>query len=307
MDRRQFLHAGLGATLLGPLLTDIATGQGRLLATATAAGTRTLVLDAHSKSLQWLRSADEVAQAAIEMVCGGVCVTVQPYPGHVDPSRVAQELPAFANRVRGHGLRVMQITGPAITDVSGPDAEAIIGAAAQAGCTHYSLGGFTYDLAKPLAPQPDGSAAPGAPRVPGAAGRGGEGPAGGRGTAGRGGRGRAGGGDEEDAPPVAASGGRSGSPRGPANPAGAGSIDANNPLFRSRDGEMPKRPIGGKNAKGAGWSAPNVAMGTGVVSIPRVATLLAEIGFAGPSELQSEYKGLAGAETGADKITMPRP
>jgi len=69
---------------------------------------------------------------------------------------------------------------------------------------------------------------------------------------------------------------------------------------------MPKRPIGGKNAKGGGWSAPSVAMGTGVVHIPRVAALLAEIGFTGPSELQSEYARLAGAESGADKITMPR-
>jgi len=93
---------------------------------------------------------------------------------------------------------------------------------------------------------------------------------------------------------------------GPANSAGAGSIDDNNPLYRSLDGEMPKRPIGGKNAKGGGWTAPNVAMGTGVVHLPRVATLLAEIGFNGPSELQSEYARLAGAETGADKITMPR-
>ena len=93
---------------------------------------------------------------------------------------------------------------------------------------------------------------------------------------------------------------------GPANSAGAGSIDANNPLYRSLDGEMPKRPIGGKNAKGGGWSAPNVAMGTGVVHIPRVATVLAEIGFNGPSELQSEYPGIGGAETGADKITRPR-
>ena len=66
------------------------------------------------------------------------------------------------------------------------------------------------------------------------------------------------------------------------------------------------RAIGGKNAKGGGWTAPNVAMGTGVVHLPRVATLLAEIGFNGPSELQSEYARLAGAETGADKITMPR-
>jgi hypothetical protein len=69
---------------------------------------------------------------------------------------------------------------------------------------------------------------------------------------------------------------------------------------------MPKRPIGGKNAKGGGWSAPSVAMGTGVVHIPHVATVLAEITFNGPSELQSEYPGIGGAETGADKITLPR-
>jgi hypothetical protein len=69
---------------------------------------------------------------------------------------------------------------------------------------------------------------------------------------------------------------------------------------------MPKRPIGGKNVKGGGWSAPNVAMGTGIVHIPRVATVLAEIGFNGPSRLESEYAGMGGAETGAAAITRPR-
>src|SRR5262249_54080368 len=43
----------------------------------------------------------------------------------------------------------------AIADVAEPHAEAIVGAAAQAGCTHYSLGGYTYDFAKPPAPQLD--------------------------------------------------------------------------------------------------------------------------------------------------------
>jgi hypothetical protein len=422
MDRRQFLRGSCRAALCGPFLADIATGQAHRPSTATASGTRKLVLDAHSKSLQWLRSADAVAEAAIEMACGGVCVTVQPYPGHVDPARVAQDLPAFAARVRSHGLRVTQIKGPAITDVHEPKADAIIGAAAQAGCTHYALGGYTYDLAKPLAPQldairfriekfvrlnekhrialvydtvpgamsvggivldllsvlkafdpkyvgfhwdtghmalhgdgmwetmmrhaapyvaavgwrdrgwvqdlgllgeggpypgrsprveplvtqPDGSAVPGAPRPAGAAGRGAEGAADGPGAAGRGGRGRGGGGGEEGGPPDGGRGRRGGPPRGPANPAGAGSIDANNQLFLSRDGEMPKRPIGGRNAKGGGWSAPGVAMGTGVANIPRVATVLAEIGFSGPSELQSEYAGIGGAEAGADTLARPR-
>ena len=69
---------------------------------------------------------------------------------------------------------------------------------------------------------------------------------------------------------------------------------------------MPKRPIGGRNAKGGGWTAPNVAVGTGVVHLPRVVTVLAQIGFSGPSELQSEYAGIGGAETGADALTRPR-
>ena len=69
---------------------------------------------------------------------------------------------------------------------------------------------------------------------------------------------------------------------------------------------MPKRPIGGKNAKGGGWSAPSVAMGTGMVDIPKVVTVLAALGFTGPSELQSEYAGLGGAERGAEKVDRPR-
>jgi hypothetical protein len=416
MDRRHFLQSSLGATLFGPLMAE-AAAQAPAPARAPVAApvTRKLVLDAYSKSLQWLRSADEVAQATVEMVCGGVCPTVQAYPGHIDPARVAQELPAFVKTARSHGLRVTQIKGPAITDVSEPNTEAIIGAAAQAGCTHYSLGGYTYDLKKPLAPQldaiktkierfvrlnqkhkitlvydtlpgpaavggavldllsvlkafdpkfvglhwdtghmalhgdgmwetllrhagpylatigwrdrgwvqdlgllgeggpypgsiarvgplvtlPDGSARPGSLPAPGAGGPGGGGGGGGRPGAPPGGRP---GGDDEGGPP----GGGRGPARGPANSAGAGSIDANNPLYRTVDGEMPKRPIGGKNAKGGGWSAPNVAMGTGVVDIPRLVTVLAEIGFNGPSELQSDYAGIGGAETGADKITRPR-
>jgi hypothetical protein len=420
INRREFLERSVGAALIASLPREAvaqvqATGATPVQPSAGGPpGARKLVLDAHSRSLQWLRSADEVAQAAIEMVCGGVCLTVQAFPGHIDPAKVAQELPAFVKRVRSHGVTVTQIKGPAILDVSAPNTETIIGTAAQNGITHYAFGGYSYDLAKPLAPQldaikirldkfvrlnqkhriklvydtapgvasvggvvldllpvmkafdpryigfhwdtghmalhgdgmwetlmrhagpyiaavgwrdrgwvqdlglkgeggpyagpyprveplvtqPDGSAIPGTPGAA-AAGRGG-----GRGRGGRGG-GRAGAAGEEGAPaPGAGRAGRGGG--GPANSAGAGSIDDGNPLYRSLDGEMPKRPIGGKNAKGGGWSAPNVAMGTGIVHIPRVAAVLAEIRFNGPSELQSEYPGIGGAETGADTINRPR-
>jgi hypothetical protein len=441
VDRRQFLHGSLAATLAGPLF-KLATARGQApVAVAAGRAPRKLILDVYSKQLQWIRSADEVAQAAIEIVAGGVCPTVQAYPGHIDPSNVTRELPAFVNRIRGHGLRVTQIKGPEVGDATEPNVEPMVGTAAQAGLTHYQLGGYAYDLSKPLNPQldaikfriekfvrlnekhkmtlvyntapgpaavganvldllsvlknfdpkyvgfhwdtghmalhgdgmwetlmrlagpyisaigwrdrmwrqdlglqgeggsyagpyprveplvtqPDGSAIPGTPAGAGAAqdgrgargrgaaagGRGGGGadgsapPADGRGA---GGRGQAQ--DDEDGPgpgqlPAPGRGGR-GAPRGPANSAGAGSIDDANPLYHSKDGEMPKRPIGGKNAKGGGWSAPNTAMGTGVLHIPHVASLLSEIGFNGPSELQSEYAGIGGAETGADKINRPR-
>jgi hypothetical protein len=153
-----------------------------------------------------------------------------------------------------------------------------------------------YPRVEPLVTLPDGSAVPGTTPAPGGRRGGGSGArAGGRGDDP---------GDEGDAPTPVARG--AGAGRGPANPAGAGSIDANNPLWRSTDGAMPKRPIGGQNAKGGGWSAPNVAMGTGIVHIPRVATVLAEIGFNGPSSLRSEYAGIGGAESGAATITRPR-
>ena len=49
-----------------------------------------------------------------------------------------------------------------------------------------------------------------------------------------------------------------------------------------------------------------VAMGTGIVDITRVAALLKEINFTGPSDLQSEYASLGSVKDGADRITFPR-
>ena len=46
-------------------------------------------------------------------------------------------------------------------------------------------------------------------------------------------------------------------------------------------------------------------MGTGLVDIFRYAAVMRDIGFNGPMELQAEYP-LGGAESGRDKITLPR-
>ncbi len=45
-------------------------------------------MDAYTRHLHWLRTPDEIAEAAIEMTCGGVNPTIQAYPGHIDPTKV---------------------------------------------------------------------------------------------------------------------------------------------------------------------------------------------------------------------------
>src|SRR4051794_10071944 len=109
MDRREFLHAGLMATLAAKVLGDV-TLQGAQGApapagaapvapaaaqAATPAPARKLIMDCYTRNLHWLRDPDQIAEAAIEMTCGGVQPTVAAYPGHIDPAKVTTELPAF--------------------------------------------------------------------------------------------------------------------------------------------------------------------------------------------------------------------
>lgn len=105
--------------------------------------------------MQWLRTADEAADAVFELGCDGLALTVQPYPSHIDPERVSRDLAPFVNRLRRRGLRVTQIQGPDLTDASAPQVQTIIRAGSQLGITHYWFGTLNYDLAKPIAPQLD--------------------------------------------------------------------------------------------------------------------------------------------------------
>jgi len=111
-----------------------------------------LKVDAYSRHLQWLRTADEVAEASVEMGFDGVDLTVRPYPGHVDPEKVARDLPPFVNTLRRHGLRVVTITCP-ITDADSPNAERILQTASSLGITHYWWGTFRYEQGKPVMEQ----------------------------------------------------------------------------------------------------------------------------------------------------------
>ena len=155
MDRREFFQKSVIATLAGNVLSDVTLARSQTPATSPATAPRRLVIDAYTRCLHWLRDPDEIAEAAIEMTCGGIEPTVQAYPGHINPDKVAQEFPPFVKTMQKHGLRVKQVRGGNQTDVSGPNVEAIIGTMGQLGVTHYWMGTDNYDLTKPIMPQLD--------------------------------------------------------------------------------------------------------------------------------------------------------
>ena len=168
MDRREFFQTTVIATIAGKVLSDVTLASASAKAPAdkrddaqsaaqpaVGAPPRKLIMDAYTRHLAWLRTADEIAEAAIEMTCGGVNPTIQAYPGHIDPAKVAQELPPFVKTMQKHGLRVRQVRGGNQTDVTAPNVEAMIGTMGQLGVTHYWIGTDNYDFAKPILPQLD--------------------------------------------------------------------------------------------------------------------------------------------------------
>jgi sugar phosphate isomerase/epimerase len=365
IDRRMFLQTGLGAALgtsMAAVTTRIAaqepqpTGNQVRRPRHAAANPHKLQLDAYSRQLQWLRSAGEVADAVYETACDGVMVTVQPYPGHVAPERVEQDLPPFIHILRAQGLRVTQVRGPEITDPADPQVEAILRAGSQLGITHYWFGSDHYDLSKPIPPQlealkmrmekfvklhqkygatlmyqtrPEPTAIGSTvwdllsvmqnfdPKYVGLHWDTGHMALHGLGMwevlmraagpylASIGWRDRGwsqdlGLGDQEGPYPGAealkqrsGAGGRS----SPARPPGAGGP----PPMAERPIPL---PLAGLIGRGNGWSSPVVPLGTGVLELPRLAIVLRDIGFNGPTNLQAEYP-LGGAEKGADKVSLP--
>jgi len=406
MDRREFLQNSIIASLAASVLGDTTLARAQQAPAAAAPAQtgppptpRPLVLDAYSRCLHWMRSPDEVAEAAIELTCGGVQPTVQAYPGHVDPAKVKTDLPAFVNTMKKHGLRVKQIRGGNQTAVDA-NVEALIGTMGEVGATHYWLGTDNYDLTKPIMPQLDAiktkvdqfvklnqkhgttlmyhtragansvgsvvwdllyvmkdfdpkhvgfhwdtghmahhgamwetlmrTAGPYVVAVSwkdrtweqelGFLGEGGPYPGpvppGGVAPPAGGGRG-AGRGGAAGAPPAGAAAPPAGA-AGQAGGRGAGgagaAVDPEAPAGgrggrgggRGGGGGAMPRPLAGTTfARGGGWRSPSVPMGTGLVDIFRYATVLRDIGFNGPMELQAEYP-IGGAESGADKLTLPR-
>jgi sugar phosphate isomerase/epimerase len=159
MDRRGFIQTSAAALTAGVLSRRSSAQAPGAQQQSTPpetplVPTRKLKVDTYSRHLQWLRTADEVAEAAIEMAFAGVDLTVRPYPGHVDPTKVATDLPPFVNTLRKHGLEVSMITCP-ITDAESPNAEQILQTASSLGIKHYWWGTFRYEQGKPVMQQLD--------------------------------------------------------------------------------------------------------------------------------------------------------
>ena len=137
LSRRALLSAG-GAALAGGL--------------ARAADRTRLKVAIFSKHLQFLQGG-ALPAAAAAIGFDGIDITVRK-GGHVEPERVARELPPLVASVRSHGLEVPMITAD-IVDADTPHAEDILRAMAELGIRRYRWGGFKYDDREPYPAQLD--------------------------------------------------------------------------------------------------------------------------------------------------------
>jgi sugar phosphate isomerase/epimerase len=158
MNRRTFLYSSVVGA--GAVVGTGAVASGGYAQTAQTprrppqgdAGKK-LKIDIYGRHLLWLKTPDEVAAIAKEMGYDGVDLNVRPGgQGHVTPERVAQDLPPFVAAIRRNGIEVSSITPP-ITDADSPDAERILETASSIGIHHYWWGTFRYAAGKPIMQQ----------------------------------------------------------------------------------------------------------------------------------------------------------
>ncbi len=133
-----------GLTRRAALLTSLA------FVPLAAAEQRNLKVAIFSKHLQFIPNAD-LANTAAELGFDGVDITVRA-GGHVEPARVAEDLPPLVSLIRKHGLEVPMVTAD-IVDTSSPNARPVLKTLAELGIHYYRWGGFKYREDQPLARQ----------------------------------------------------------------------------------------------------------------------------------------------------------
>ena len=123
---------------------------GAAVLAAAAAPVRKLKVAIFSKHLQFVQG-EALAKAAADLGFDGVDITVRK-AGHVEPERVAQDLPPLVALIRAHSLTVPMITTD-ISDADTPYAEAILQTMAELGIPCYRWNTIRYTDDPPLATQ----------------------------------------------------------------------------------------------------------------------------------------------------------
>jgi sugar phosphate isomerase/epimerase len=127
------------------------TGAATLLgSTLLQSGAAKLKVCIFSKHLQFLQGA-QLADAAANMGFDGIDLTVRK-GGHVEPSRVKQDLPGLVALIRQYGLEVPMVTTD-IVDANTPYTEDILQCMSELGIHHYRWGGFKYTDDVPIPKQ----------------------------------------------------------------------------------------------------------------------------------------------------------
>jgi sugar phosphate isomerase/epimerase len=150
MERRDFLSLS-SAAIAAAAFPASASGQSAEMPPALPGKLR---LDAYSRTLHWLRTPGEVADACHQIGNTSIDLTVRPGSGHVDPAKVATDLPIFVKGVRAGGIEVSMIA-PNITEAEDQYAEATLDAASALGIRYYWWGTFRFDETKPYWSQLD--------------------------------------------------------------------------------------------------------------------------------------------------------
>ncbi len=142
--RRAFLHtatAAAGAALISNPLA------------AAPSGARQNKLCAFTKHLQGM-SFDQIADIAAEVGLDGIEAPVRK-GGHVEPERVAEDLPLLVAALKKRGLEITIMTS-GVNEVSvEQNTEQVLRTAAKLGVKRFRMLYFKYDLNKPILPQLD--------------------------------------------------------------------------------------------------------------------------------------------------------
>ena len=337
MNRRELLQTGCAA-----LVMNTFAGRGSSQSPgAPKQETPKIRIDAYSRTLHWLRTAEEVAEACHQIGNSTIDLTVRAYPGHVQPEKVKTDLPAFVKKLAANGITTT-VLGADIVDDKTPYLEDMLGTASSLGIRYNWWRGFGFDSTKPYPPQIE-AMKPRLERLVRV-----------QEKFGMNAMYHPQGGPMFDylelirnfdpryvslhfdtghweqisqstmaamimlaAPYVGGFVWKDGvvekrDPAAAAAAANAGNSDA--APASGRGGRGPAgapgasggRGGGGRGAPVNGWTTRQVPVGTGMVDFALAARTLKLINFDGPTECQPEWTGLGGAENGRDTLTLPR-